>query len=198
MLSRLKGQSRIHRLRKRSSWHILGLPGSTVIGMTRWGGSTLPTSPQTGREPFNTLSRIVRVTKSWKQAHEGKLGKLIRGGSQNGMNYPWRSHGKGQKNSSTLTPSVMYPIISEAFGWPFRTTSKKGEQDSRLPAKKLSGAGKRNRAGEAETIPCETISINGKGPAQLTGLPSQSHHRKERGFAWASIRASVNEADVQP
>lgn len=47
MLSTLKGQSRIHRLRNRSSWHIRGLPGSTVIGITRWDGSTLPTSPQT-------------------------------------------------------------------------------------------------------------------------------------------------------
>ena len=87
----------------------------------------------------------------------------------------------------------MYPRISEAFGWPFKMASQKGEQERRL-----SGAGKCNRAGEVESKRCKAISIDGKGPAQLAGLPSQSHHCTERGFAWASIRAAVNEEDVQP
>ena len=37
-----------------------GLLNSTVMGMTRCSGLTLPTSPQTSREPLETLSRIVR------------------------------------------------------------------------------------------------------------------------------------------
>lgn len=45
----------------------------------------------------------------------------------------------------------------------------------RLPAVKWPGSRNLSIRGEAKAFPPDTISIEGSGPVQLVGLPSQSH-----------------------
>ena len=66
MRSKEKGRSLIQRFRNLSSWYMRGFDGSTVIGMTKWGGDTSPTFPQTDKDPVATLSRIVSEINSEK------------------------------------------------------------------------------------------------------------------------------------
>ena len=70
MESKLKGVSFTQRFRKRLSLHNLGLVGSTVSGITKWGGSTSPTLPQTEIAPVANLSSIVRDIKPTKGLQE--------------------------------------------------------------------------------------------------------------------------------
>ena len=81
----------------------------------------------------------------------------------------------GMENSSTLTPTELKRKISVPFGYPWRTNSQWGRQLSKFPAKKFSGSRHRKKRGEAYTVPEETMSTDGSGPAQLVGLPSQLH-----------------------
>ena len=77
--SKEKGRSLIHRLRNLSSWHMRGLDGSTVIGITRWGGDTSPTFPQTDKDPLATRSKMVSEINSEKAWQLLLLGKRARG-----------------------------------------------------------------------------------------------------------------------
>ena len=71
--------SLIQQLRNLSSWHMRGLLGSTVIGITKCGGVIFPTSPQTRREQLESRSKIVQETKLLKRSHEVELGKSCLG-----------------------------------------------------------------------------------------------------------------------
>ena len=68
------------KLRNLSSWHMRGFVGSMVMGITKWGGDTSPTFPQTDKDPLATRSRIVLEINSEKARKLLLLGKNARGG----------------------------------------------------------------------------------------------------------------------
>ena len=69
-LSREKRESLMHKFKNRASKQSLGLEGSTVNGRTRWGGSSIPTSPQTLNAPVLTRLIISLLMNSLKFLQE--------------------------------------------------------------------------------------------------------------------------------
>ena len=92
-----------------------------VMGITRCGGEQSPFFPQTAREPFDTLSIIVRDMKSSRSLQLLLFGRIILGGV--GLLYftPLNSPLKGFMKSKMETPSVRYLMISSLLWYPSKT-----------------------------------------------------------------------------
>ena len=151
-----------------------GFWGSMVIGMTKCGGVTWSTSPQTSREALRTLSSMVSVIKSWKLRHDFEFGKRARGGISESYLVPWKSPVKWVKKSYTFTPSSIHLWTREFALGPVEMLSQVKRCWWIFPATKDVGFRNLSWAGDAQQAPADTMSKDGNGPAQVVGLPSQS------------------------
>ena len=154
--------SLIHKLRQRLSLHKRGLDGSTVNGITKWGGGTSPTLPH--REIAPVLNRSITVSEmNWANGlQDGVLEKIRCGGKVESKFSPLHWPLKGWKKSCTSPQFLIHSKILgvRSNGAMLAMRSQAGKWLSRLPATKESGSLKVSMETSTRAWPLITSSTN--------------------------------------
>ena len=154
--------SLIHKLRQRLSLHKRGLDGSTVKGITKWGGGTSPTLPH--REIAPVLNRSITVSEmNWANGlQDGVLEKIRCGGKVESKFSPLHWPLKGWKKSCTSPQFLIHSKILgvRSNGAMLAMRSQAGKWLSRLPATKESGSLKVSMETSARAWPLITSSTS--------------------------------------